>query len=123
MTNYVDAVGVAARFGNFIQGLAWEPGFVYVADGSNSQVRRFEVSTGRVTSVLGIPGRIGVRLGALPTSVARPDMLLSIGPGDLLLRDENSLLRARLRCLVASLDNTGSPARNPHRSRSTAIRG
>ena len=93
---YVDAVGVAARF-NFIQGLAWEPGFVYVADGSNSQVRRFEVSTGRVTSVLGIPGRIGVRLGALPTSVARPDMLLSIGPGDLLLRDENSLLRARLR--------------------------
>ena len=94
---YVDAVGAAARFGNFVQGLAWEPGLVYLTDAANHQVRRFEVSTGRVTSVLGVAGRIGVRLGPLPTSVGRPDMLLSIGPGDLLLRDENSLLRARLR--------------------------
>ncbi len=91
---FVDDVGAAARFAG-VGGLASEPGYVYVADGANHAVRRFEVSTGRVTTVLGVRGRVGVRLGPLPTSLGQPDMLLSLGAGDLLLRDETSVLRAR----------------------------
>lgn len=92
---YVDAVGAAARFRNFLGAAAWEPGFVYLADGSNHAVRRFEVATGRVTTVLGRPGLAGVRTGPLPTSLSGPSTLISLGPGDLLLRDENAILRAR----------------------------
>ena len=93
-SGYLDAVGTAARLGD-VNALAYEPGYVYFTDAPNSMVRRFEVATARVTTSLGVAGLHGVRLGPLPTSLSGPNLLLSIGAGDLLIRDETSLLRAR----------------------------
>jgi hypothetical protein len=45
-----DAVGSAARFNN-IQGLAYDSGFIYVADNGNQRIRKCDVVTGSVTTL------------------------------------------------------------------------
>lgn len=96
MTGRSDGVGTAARFYN-PAGLAYDAVTrrLYVAD--EELVRRVDVATGEVTTVLGVVGEHGVGPGPAPAHL-NSLVGLALGPnGDLFLTDvfEPVLLRAR----------------------------
>jgi cysteine-rich repeat protein len=59
---HADAVGVAAEF-NIAQDLAYDSGYVYVADTDNHCIRQIEVATGNVTTVAGTAATAGTTDG------------------------------------------------------------
>lgn len=84
-TGYADGVGIAARF-SLPKGLAYDgAGILYVADSANHLVRRIEVATATVTTVVGTPGRAAVALGSLPGGLSWPEALALMPSGDLVI--------------------------------------
>jgi len=74
-----DGMGADARF-NFPRDVAVDSANnVYVADTNNSTIRKI-TPEGVVTTVVGVPGSIGARLGPLPGSLNNP-LRLAILPG------------------------------------------
>jgi hypothetical protein len=62
-----DGVGAAARFGPLLAAVTDSSGDIFVADG-NSTIRKV-TPAGVVTTVLGLPGVVGVMPGNLPASI------------------------------------------------------
>ena len=93
-----DGIAGAALF-NSPQGLALDgAGSLYVADAGNALVRRIELASGAVGTVLGKPGVHGLKAGSLPARLDQPAGLAVFGADRLVISDrpENVLLLARL---------------------------
>ena len=90
-----DGTGSDAHF-HYPMGVASDGhGDVFVADSANNSVRRIDVSTGQVTTMLGSAEASGVRLGPLPAQLSKPVALGLTTAGGLLLTSENAVLLAR----------------------------
>lgn len=74
----VDATGAAARFGNMIGLASDSAGNLYAADGL--LVRKIDTA-GVVTTVVGVRGRRGVRIGQLPGSLSFPTGIAVVPSG------------------------------------------
>jgi len=95
MAGSADGVGAGARFNSPI-GLALDgEGGLFVSE--SNTIRRIDLATGAVSTVLGQPGIRGVKLGAPPARLNQPAGLALIGPGLLAIVDqaENVLLTLR----------------------------
>jgi sugar lactone lactonase YvrE len=84
-----DGEGSAARFRAPV-GLAALQGAVYVTDAGNGMVRRIS-SAGMVTTVAGVAGQRGVRLGS-DARLGEPHGLAVLDANRLVLSDENAVL-------------------------------
>lgn len=93
---FVDGPAASARFRS-PQGLAVDKtGTLYVADSTNSVIRKVDLAGGMVSTVVGIPGVSGVKLGPLPGRLNSP-AAVAVLPSGLLISDqfENAVLYAR----------------------------
>jgi hypothetical protein len=90
-----DGTGHAARFQS-LGGMTTDyAGNLFVADPTRNSttaydsgaVRKIDISTGSVTTVVGSPGRVGLALGPLPAQVASPRGLAFVPPGQLFITD------------------------------------
>jgi sugar lactone lactonase YvrE len=89
-----DGVGSGARFA-YPSGVALDAaGNLFVADSGNNSVRRLDVRSGAVTTVIGSPALSGVLLGSLPARLTSPVAIASTTDGRLALFSENALLLA-----------------------------
>jgi mucin-19 len=92
-----DGLGILASF-NGPAGLAYDGvGNLYVADQGNSTVRRIDLSTSQVTTVVGVAGQKGLALGPLRGGLNAPDGI-AVAPGlALFVSDpaERAILQAR----------------------------
>jgi DNA-binding beta-propeller fold protein YncE len=82
---------------NYPSGLAYDgAGGLYVAESTKHMVRKIDLQTGTVTTVVGVLGRPGVMLGDLPGQLTEPTGLAFIAPNRLTIADhhENALLVA-----------------------------
>lgn len=85
-----DGIGADARL-NFPEHLAVAPsGTIFLADSWNCTVRRF--ANGALSTVVGVPGRCGVKLGALPAELNEVVGIAVSPSGGLVLASENALL-------------------------------
>src|SRR5207237_6777901 len=76
-----DGIGGDARFDSPRDVVVDSANNVYVADTNNSTIRKI-TPDGVVTTVVGVPGSIGARLGPLPGSLSNPVKLAILpGPG------------------------------------------
>jgi hypothetical protein len=91
MPGSTDGAGSAARFYG-PSALAYDgAGNLFVAESGNGTVRKLDIVTGRVTTLVGSPG-VAITLGPLPAGLNTP-MGLAIGAsGRLFIIDENALL-------------------------------
>ena len=91
-----DGTGAAARFNGPSGITADGAGNLYVADGNT--IRKIAISSAAVSTVIGIPGRWGVLLGALPASLNLPRSIAVLPAGQLAIVDtlENSVLIGHL---------------------------
>jgi hypothetical protein len=62
---FVNGVGPAARFGGF-GSLAIDNSYIYVSDGANHAIRRIDIATANVTTIVGngMPGDVDAPMGA-----------------------------------------------------------
>jgi len=92
-----DGTGAAARFREPNAIALDGAGNLYVGDG-NGTVRQIVIAPGKVSTVIGSPGRIGVLLGALPAAVNGPSGIAVLSTGELAIVDtiENSVLIGHL---------------------------
>jgi sugar lactone lactonase YvrE len=83
-----DGVGSAARF-NRPKGVAVDrKNQLFVADSDNHTVRKIDLATGTVSTLVGVPGQLGFMSGPLPASLGCPSGLL-VGPtGNLFITDD-----------------------------------
>jgi sugar lactone lactonase YvrE len=91
---YADGDGTSALFGQ-LQGAALDGlGNLYLADYENDVIRKLNLPTGQVGTVMGMRGVAGVIPGPGPASLNRPNALLMDGT-DLIITDldENVVLR------------------------------
>jgi hypothetical protein len=89
---FADGTGASARF-NQPAGLALDGyGSLFVADRLNGLVRKVDLGTAAVTTVVGLPNLRGVHTGALPTTLNAPRQLAVAGNGDLAIMDEDAVL-------------------------------
>ncbi|GGC87028.1 hypothetical protein [Undibacterium terreum] len=65
-------------------------GSVYLADRGNNAVRKI-TPDGAVTTVGGVAGKVGIGLGALPSSLSHPTAVTVTAKG-LIVSSENALL-------------------------------
>ena len=71
-------------------------GHLFVVDEHNGAIREIDLTTDQVTTVLGVPSQRGVALGPLATARLNYPNAVSVLPGgDLLIVDEDSILRLR----------------------------
>lgn len=92
---HMDGFCDTARFSN-PKGLALDlKGNLYVSDIGNGTVRKIALGSGVVTTVAGVPGQHGVKLGALPARLNNPADIAVLPTGELLILDENALLVVR----------------------------
>jgi sugar lactone lactonase YvrE len=91
-----DGTGVSALF-NYPEGLWYDgAGNLYVADTGNSTIRKIVVATAAVTTVVGVAGSQGVRVGPLPGSINQPHAVGVLPGGGLAISDsENAILLAQ----------------------------
>src|SRR5262249_22018334 len=68
-TGSADGTGIAARFSNPYGVAVDGAGHLYVADTGNGTIRRIDIQTAAVSTIVGSPGQIGVAVGALPASL------------------------------------------------------
>ncbi len=103
LAGQVGTCGSADGFGSGAQfcyptGLASDgAGSLFVADQHNGTVRKVELATGLVTTVVGSPGRLGIALCPLPAQLGAPVSVAFVPPGLLFIVDasENAILVAR----------------------------
>jgi len=90
---FADGVGESARFQS-TSDIAFDgAGCLYVIDAGNL-VRKIELATGAVTTVVGVPGQFrGVLTGSLPARLNSPAGL-AVLPGGLAILDEGAVLTA-----------------------------
>jgi sugar lactone lactonase YvrE len=89
---YADGAAATARFSG-ANGLALDAhGSLYIADSDNGLIRRLDLTTGMVSTELGIANLRGVKWGALPASLNRPRSVAVSSNGDLALTDEDAVL-------------------------------
>ena len=110
----VDATGASSRFQHPL-GVAWNDGFVFVADTYNHKIRKVDVQTGETTTWLGT-GKAGNTLSELNEPSG-----LSIANGKLYIADTNNhrILAADLitrQVSVLSLDGVMAPQPKVNRS-------
>jgi DNA-binding beta-propeller fold protein YncE len=89
-----DGVGTAAHF-RVPTGLAFDGhGRLLVADSGNSTIRQIDLTSGQVTTLVGIPNHAKVQPGALPGGLNCPERLAVLPNGDIMISDfnENALL-------------------------------
>lgn len=92
-----DGIGVAARFAN-PAGLSLDgTGGMLIGDSTNGTIRRLDLTTSEVTTVIGSWGVHGVGLGALPARLNEPAAALALPGGDIVVVEstESAVLRAR----------------------------
>ncbi len=85
-----------ARF-NRPMGIAWDgAGSLWICDSANGTLRRLLPGSGTVSTVVGVAGQLGIRLGPLPASLNQPVGVSASPAGVLYLIDqtENVILRA-----------------------------
>jgi sugar lactone lactonase YvrE len=92
-----DGQGSSAQF-NFPLGLAYDGSrYLFVADGSNSTIRRVDVATGDVTTLAGTPGVIGNADGMGPSAqFYTPQALAHDGVRFLFVTDQNNPIIRRI---------------------------
>ncbi len=92
-----DGIGAAARFQMLGALVADGAGNLFVADMQNDMVRKVNVTTGLVTTVIGHAGRWETIPGPLPAYIASPTGLAVLPSGDLAITDidANAVLIAR----------------------------
>lgn len=92
-----DGVGTDARF--FLpSGVATDgKGNLYIADFGNSTLRKLVIATREVSTVVGVPGARGLRLGPLPASLNSPTGVAVLKDGGILISDfaEDAILVVR----------------------------
>jgi sugar lactone lactonase YvrE len=91
-----DGVGGAARFASPRAITADGAGNLYAADLAGPTIRKVVTATGAVTTVIGVPGRLGAKEGPLPAALNQPIGLAFLYTGDLAIVDaaENAVLIA-----------------------------
>jgi hypothetical protein len=92
----VDGMGTAARFTSPGGMASDSAGNLYVADGST--IRKIVLASAAVSTVVGLPDRSGILLGALPASLNVPYDVTVLPTGELVIVDtlENAILIAHL---------------------------
>lgn len=91
-----DGIGASARFNHPTGIVCDKKGHLFVADGDNHAIRKIDIATQAVTTVIGRAERMGVVLGSLPAGLSTPTGL-AFGPSEeLLIADssDNSILAA-----------------------------
>ena len=99
-----DGIGAAAQFGALFGVSIDASGNVYVADANNGVIRKVvpnaSLSSGTVTTIVGVPGKLGVSVGGLPAQLNAPwgIAVLSTSPLTLAVSEEvdNAVLRVNL---------------------------
>lgn len=87
-----DGTGTTALFSE-PRGLAVDDaGNLYVADRGNGTIRKIELASGSVTTVVGIPGQHGVRTSAVPATLNEPVDIALLPFGGKLILDINAIL-------------------------------
>jgi hypothetical protein len=92
----VDGIGTAARFSGTGAIACDGAGSLYVADGPT--IRKVDIASASVSTVIGSPDRVGVSLGALPASLDVAYGVFVLPTGELAIADyvENAILIAHL---------------------------
>jgi hypothetical protein len=94
----IDGPGTAARF-YYPSGIASDgAGNLYVTEINNNTVRKIQVASATVSTIIGATGRVGVSLGALPASLNQPRGITVLPTGELAIVDsgENAVLIGHL---------------------------
>ena len=95
MRGSADGTGAAARF-SALSGMAVDgAGNLYVAD--SSTIRKVGLANGSVTTLVGVAGQAGVKLGPLPARLNAPAAVAVSASGALIIvdRNENAILMVR----------------------------
>jgi sugar lactone lactonase YvrE len=91
----VDGVGSAARFAS-PGGMANDgQGHLFVADTGNGLLRRIDLASATVTTVVGTPGERAVVTGDLPAHLNHPSDVAVLPGGSLAITDEQAVLIVR----------------------------
>lgn len=93
-SGWKDGAGREALFSGPADLVSDGRGSLYVADSNNATIRKVDESTGEVTTVAGVPGMKGIKLGPLPAGLNWP-YRLTLVHGDLIIGDavEHTLLK------------------------------
>lgn len=97
MSGSADGTGDVARF-NYPSELATDVvGNLYVADSGNHTIRKIAIPNALVTTIAGIPGQGGVKLGMLPARINAPYGLAVLPTGEVYIGDggDNAILALR----------------------------
>jgi len=89
---YADGPATAALFGS-TNGIALDGhGSLFVADTQNGMIRRVDLTTGMVSTELGVLHERGVQPGHLPATLNQPRQVAVAANGDLVITDEDAVL-------------------------------
>lgn len=94
IAGFADGVGSAARFNGPSKLAADGQGSLYVADWSNAAIRKIDLASGAVTTVVGVGQQVGVKPGPLPGRLNQPAGVALSPAGKLFILDrgENCVL-------------------------------
>jgi hypothetical protein len=97
VTGSTDGAGTAALFGGPTSLAADAAGNLFVSDGNTVRFIGISGSNTNVTTLIGIPGHVGVLLGALPAGLNHPAGMIVLPSGALAITDpsENAVLVAQ----------------------------
>jgi hypothetical protein len=93
-----DGTGAAARFSYPIRVTNDGAGNLYIADTFNSTIRKVVITTGAVTTPIGVPGQLGVVPGPLPASLRCPSGVFAVSTKEIAITDAcaDAILTAHL---------------------------
>jgi len=92
-----DGIGAAARFAS-PRGVAVDgAGNLYIADSSNGTIRSLRLADSSVTTLVGLQGQAGVKLGVLPARLNLPIAVTALPSGGMIILDgiESAILVVR----------------------------
>jgi sugar lactone lactonase YvrE len=87
-----DGVGSAARFNNPTALVSDGNGGLFVADTDNGVIRRIDIASAAVTTIVGVSGQNGVLTGDLPARLNHPRGIAILPGGRLAISDEQAIL-------------------------------
>jgi sugar lactone lactonase YvrE len=90
-----DGVGSDARFNGPTALAADGKGGLYVADRDNGVIRRIDLASASVTTIIGVAGQNGVVTGELPARLNHPSGIAVLPDGSLAISDEQAILVLR----------------------------